>query len=132
MRYACMRSGVYRPQLQRLRQGAYVYLQHEARMTLDVKARHTTLWMKEMSPSGLLLLEDKDGKECHDHFKKIAPCPRYIKGTIRPKLAVMAEGFPCFVCGETKGVATMLLYDQCQSGWHIACLGPPLTSLPSG
>ena len=26
----------------------------------------------------------------------------------------------------------MLLCDQCQRGWHIACLTPPLSPLPKG
>ena len=33
-------------------------------MTLDVKTGPTILRMKEVLPSGLLLLEGRDGKEC--------------------------------------------------------------------
>jgi hypothetical protein len=46
-RYARIRSGAYRPQLRRFRQGDYVYLQCEAPTTLDVKAGRTILRMKE-------------------------------------------------------------------------------------
>ena len=34
-----------------------------------------------------------------------------IEGTIQPKLAVVPQGLLCFVCGENKGIATMLLCD---------------------
>ena len=48
------------------------------------------------------------------------------------ELVVVLEGFPCFVCREKKRVVTMLSCNQCQHGWHMTCLRPPLTSLPSG
>ena len=44
----------------------------------------------------------------------------------------MPVGYRCVVCGEKKGAATMLLCDQCQRGWHIACLTLPLSTLPKG
>ena len=78
------------------------------------------------------LLEGKDGRECREHYKNCAPCHLPIDGTVHPELTVMPEGLPCFVCGEKKWAATMLLYDQCQRDWHMACLRPPFTSLPYG
>ena len=56
--------------------------------------------MKEVLPSGLLLLEGKDGKECREHSKNYAQCYLPIEGTIYPELAVVSEGFPCFMCGQ--------------------------------
>ena len=109
LRYARIRSGAYRPQLRRFRQGDYVYLQREAPTTLDVRAGRTILRVKEVLPSGLLLLEGKDGRECREHSKNCAPCHLSIEGTVHPELAVVLEGLPCFVCGEKKGAATMLL-----------------------
>jgi hypothetical protein len=64
LRYARIRSGAYRPQLRRFRQGDYVYLQREAPTNLDVKVGRHIPWVKEVLPSGLLLLEGKDGREC--------------------------------------------------------------------
>jgi hypothetical protein len=97
-----------------------------------IRAGRTILWVKEVLPSGLLLLEGKDGRECREHSKNCAPCHLSIEGTVHPELDVVLECLPCFVCGEKKRAATMLLCDQCQRGWHMACLRPPLTSLPSG
>ena len=132
LRYARIRSGAYRPQLRRFRVGDYVYLQREAPTTLDVKAGRTILRVKDILPSGVLLLEGKDGQECRDNTKNCAPCHLPIEGTICPELAVVPAGYRYVVCGEKKGAATMLLCDQCQRGWHMACLTPPLSTLPEG
>ena len=53
LRYARIRSGVYRPQLRRFRQGDYVYLQCEVTTTLDVRAGRTILQVKEVFPNSL-------------------------------------------------------------------------------
>ena len=132
LRYACIRSGAYRLQLRRFSKGDYVYLQREAPTTLDVKAGRTILRVKDVLPSGILLLEGKDGRECREHSKNCAPCHLPIDGFVHPELAVVPDGLPCFVCGEKKGAATMLLCDRCQRGWHMACSTPPLSTLPSG
>ena len=64
LRYACICSRTYRPQLRRFSTGDDVYLQREAPTTLDVKAGRTILCVKDVLPSGILLLEGKDGREC--------------------------------------------------------------------
>ena len=89
---------------------------------MDVKAGRTILRVKEILPSGVLLLEGKDGQECRDNTKNCAPCHLPIEGTVHPEMAVVPPGYRCFVCGESKGVATVLLCDQCQCGWHMTCL----------
>jgi len=49
----------------RFSRGDYVYLQREAPTTLDVKARRTILRvLKDVLPSGILLLKGKDRQEC--------------------------------------------------------------------
>ena len=101
-------------------------------MTSDIKAMHTILQVKKMLPRGLLLLEDNDGRECHEHSRNCIPYHLPIEDTVHPEPTVMPEDFICFVCGEKKRTATMLLCDQCQRGWHMTCLWPPLTSLPFG
>ena len=132
LRYARIRSGAYRPQLRRFSMGDYVYLQREAPTTLDVRAGRTILRVKDVLPSGILLLEGKDGRECREHSKNCAPCHLPIDGSVHPELAVVPEGLPCFACREKKGAASMLLCDHCQRGWHMACLTPPLSTLPFG
>ena len=99
---------------------------------LDVRAGHTILRVKDVLPSGILLPEDKDGREYQEHSKNCAPYYLSINGSVHPELAVVPQGLPCFVCGEKKGAATILLCDHCQCGWHMACLKPSLSILPSG
>ena len=130
LRCARIRSGAYRPQLGRFKVGNYMYLQHEAPTTLDMKAGRTILRVKEILPSGVLLLEGKDGQECKDNTKNYAPYHLPIKRTIFLELAMVLVGYKCVVCGEKKGVATMLLCDV--RGWHMAYLTLPLSMLPEG
>ena len=88
--------------------------------------------IKDILSSGVLILEGKDGQECKDNTKNCAPCHLPIKDIIYPELAVVPAGYRCVVRGEKKGAATMLLCDQCQRGWHMACLTPLLSTLPEG
>lgn len=132
LQYARIRSGAYQPQLRRFSRRDYVYLQPEAPTTLDVKAGRTILCVKDGLPIRILLLEGKDGRECREHSKNCALCHLSIDGSVHPELAVMPDGLPCFVCGEKKGATTMLLCDHYQRGWHMACLTPPLPTLPIG
>ena len=98
-------------------------------MTLDVRTGRNILRVKEMLPNGVLLLETKGGKKCHEHSKNCAPYHLFIESTFYTELAVILKGLPYFVCGVKKGAATMLLCDQCQHGWHMVCLEPPITTL---
>ena len=72
---------------------------------MDVRAGRTILRVKDVLPSGILLLEGKDGRECREHSKNCAPCHFSIDDSIHPELAVVPDGLPCFVCGEKKGAA---------------------------
>ena len=107
--YARIYSGAYQPQLRRFWQGDYVYFPHEAPTTLDVRAGCTILQVKEVLPSGLLLLEGKDGRGCREHSKNCAPCHLPIEGRVQPKF--YARGSFVFFMWEKKGAATMLLCD---------------------
>jgi hypothetical protein len=102
LHYARIHSGAYQPQLRRFRQGDYVYLQRESPTTLDVKAGHTILRVKEVLPSDLLLLKGKDGRECHKHSRNCAPCHLSIEGTVHPELVVVPKDLPYFVCGKKR------------------------------
>ena len=83
--------------------GDYVYLQREAPTTLDVRAGRTILRVKDVLPSGILLLEGKDGRGCREHSKNCAPYHLPIDGSVHPELAIVPDGLPCFVCSEKKG-----------------------------
>jgi hypothetical protein len=38
----------------------------------------------------------------------------------------------CVTCGQSDREESMLLCDGCDAGYHMACLTPPLTNVPSG
>jgi hypothetical protein len=102
LRYARIHSGAYQPQVRRFSKGDYIYLQQEVPTTLDVKAGRTILRIKDVLPSGILLLEGKDGRECREHSKNCAPCHLPIDGSVHPEFAVVPQDLPCYVCGEKK------------------------------
>ena len=85
-------------------------------MTLHAKTGRTILRVKDVLSSGILLLQGKDGRECREHSKNCALYHLPIDGSVHPELAIVPDGFPCFICGEKKGAATILLCDQCQRG----------------
>lgn len=71
-------------------------------MTLDVKTRSAILHIKDALPSGIMVLEGTNGQEYRGHLKNCVHCHLPIKGALHPKLVVVHEGLPCFVCGEKK------------------------------
>ena len=99
---------------------------------MDIRAGRTILCVKDVLPSGILLLEGKDGRKWREHSKNRAPCHLPINDSVHLEVAVVPQGLPYFVSGKKKGAATMLLCDHCQRGSHMACLTPPLSILPSG
>jgi len=131
LQYTRICSRAYWPQLKRFSQGDYIYLQLEALITLDVKARCTILHVKDVLSTSILLLEGKDGWECQEHSKNCAPYHLLVEDFAHSKLAVVLVGLSCYVCGEKKGATTMLLCDQCQHRWHMAHLMLPLSTLSS-
>jgi hypothetical protein len=122
LRYACIRSGAYRPQLQWFKVCNYLYLQHEAPRTLDVLVGRSILRVKAILSNRVFFLEGKDGQKYRDNTKNYAPCQLPIEGDVYPKLTINLLGYKCIMYAETKGATTMSLYDLFQQGWHMACL----------
>eukprot|EP00245_Coleochaete_scutata_P000411 TRINITY_DN1051_c1_g1_i1.p1 TRINITY_DN1051_c1_g1~~TRINITY_DN1051_c1_g1_i1.p1 ORF type:complete len:1227 (+),score=252.29 TRINITY_DN1051_c1_g1_i1:430-3681(+) len=133
LRYATIRGGGYRPRVRRFQPGDYVYLQQTAGRTLDVTAGRVVLRVKALKPSGVLLLEGRDGGEWEDHARNCAPCHLPdIEGTVDPSLRIAPASLRCMACGETTQGGQMVLCDRCQRGWHTFCLRPPLEEIPAG
>jgi len=78
-----------------------------------VKAGHTIIYMKDVLPSGILLLEGKDGRKCQEHSKNCVPCYLPIEGSVHPELAILPIGLSCYICNKKKKAAIILLCDQC-------------------
>ncbi|BBN08003.1 hypothetical protein Mp_4g07990 [Marchantia polymorpha subsp. ruderalis] len=133
LRYATIRGGGYRPSIRRFHVGDYVYLQQTAPTTLDVTAGRTILRVREVLPSGVLLLEGRDGVVWKDHVRNCAPChlPN-VDGTMDPSLAIVRASLRCMLCGSAVQAARMLVCDRCSRGWHMSCLTPPIDVIPAG
>ena len=131
LRYATIRGGGYRPQLRRFVAGNYVYLQQTAPTTLDVTAGRVILRVRQVLPTGVLELEGMDGRIWKDHTRNCAPChlPN-IDGRVDPNLSSIPASLKCMLCGRAQGAATMILCDDCSTGWHMQCLTPPLVQIP--
>jgi hypothetical protein len=94
---------------------------------LDVTIGRVILHVQKVLLFGLLLLEGQDGQTWKDHVPNCAPCHLFnVDGQIDPSLAVIPINLWCMLCGQSIGVTTMLVYDWCSRGWHMACLTPPL------
>ncbi|BBN09865.1 hypothetical protein Mp_4g23350 [Marchantia polymorpha subsp. ruderalis] len=133
LRYETIRGGGYRPSIRRFYVGDYVYLQQTALTTLDVTAERTILRVREVLPSGVLLLEGRDDVVWKDHVRNCAPChlPN-VDGTMDPSLAIVRAGLRCMLCGSVGQAARMLVCDRCSRGWHMSCLTPPIYVIPAG
>jgi hypothetical protein len=59
--YVTIQGSRYRPSIRRFSPGDFVYLRQTAPTTLDVTAGRTILKVRELLPSGVLLLEGRDG-----------------------------------------------------------------------
>jgi hypothetical protein len=133
LRYAKIRGGGYRPSVRRFHVGDFVYLQQTAPTTLDVTAGRTILRVREVLSSGVLMLEGRDGVVWKDHVRNCAPChlPN-VDGVVDPSSARISAGLRCRLCGSAGDAAHMLLCDVCSTGWHMSCLTPALTVVPTG
>jgi hypothetical protein len=134
LRYATVRSGAYHPRLRRYTVGDYVYVRvGQPNSSLDMSHFDHILRVKEIKPSGNLVLQGRCGKTVTTNVTNVAPChlPNIdtapLEGLARP-LASLA----CEVCGFTDQEEVMLLCDACETGWHIHCLTPALPAVPEG
>jgi hypothetical protein len=91
------------------------------------------LRIKAIKPSGVLELQGANECTIGDHSKICAPChllnldPTIITSTWIPPL-----DYPCEVCQRTDNVDQMILCNNCNGGYHLLCLKPKLTQVPTG
>ncbi len=84
-----------------------------------------------IKPSSVLELQGANGRTIWDHSKNCVPChlpnldPTIIMSTWIPPL-----DYPCQVCQRTNDADQMLLYDNCNGGYHLFYLELKLTQIP--
>lgn len=122
--YARMRGGGFRPSLRVFKVGDFVYLKQKALTTLHISTRSVVLRVKEVRPSGVLILQGRCGRLFSTNVRHCAPC--HLSGidpTLYPELARPGPHMECELCHHTDDDRLMLLCDSCGLGWHTTCLG---------
>ena len=137
LRYGTLRSGGYLPKIKRFEVGDYVYTSHKTPdgkppSNLQMLARPEVLRILEVRPSGVLVLQGRDGATINEHRDHVAHCHLPIlDATVKPHRRPSRDQ-PCLVCNLPDREDVMLLCDQCDAGFHIDCLDPPLLAVPPG
>lgn len=95
-------------------------------------AGRSILRVREVLPSGVLMLEGRDGVVWKYHVRNCVPChlPN-VNDTMDPSLAIVRVGLRCMLCGAVAEAAHMLVCDRCSRGWHMSCLTPPIDVVPT-
>ena len=113
----------------------FVYVRKQDKHGLDIGAKQHVLRVAEVRPSGVLILQGRCGKCTAVHSSHCAPChlPNIDAGMDwslnRPPAAAACEQ-----CGgEVDEQGNKLIFcDNCNSGWHLQCCQPPLSTVLRG
>ena len=133
LRYAYTRTGAFRPQSQRFAVGDYVYIRRPQDSKTQLEAQPKILQIKRLTTTGTIELMGRCGQSATTHVRNVAPCHLpHIDGRVVPGLARPTVDHPCEICSLPDRASEMLLCDSCNSGYHMSCLTPPLTKVPTG
>jgi hypothetical protein len=134
LRYRTVRSGHYQPVGYSFAVGDFVYVRRRNVVnTLQTEAGPSILRVVEVRPSGVLLLQGRCGNTTTANVSECAPCHlSNIDPTLDPTLQHIGANLPCNICGSPDESVPMLLCDGCNGGYHINCLSPPLSAVPTG
>ena len=136
LRYALVRGGGWQPGAHKFRVGDYVYLKRVSKdNTLSMPVKSTILRVHQVKPSGVLRLIGGCGSIMDVHAENCAPCHLLdIDPSIDLELRAVSKHASCEVCGLMHDEDVLLACDQpgCNKLYHIYCLRPQLTEIPSG
>ena len=132
-RYAAKRDGVYKRSVHRFEPGDFVYVERSNPQALQMRVKGAIYRIKQVKPSGVVVLHGKCGREMQVHLEKLLPCHL---ANIDPEIDVTLQrpgaSLACEMCGQQDDEDVMLLCDQCGCGWHTFCLTPALPEVPPG
>ncbi|PNH01248.1 PHD and RING finger domain-containing protein 1 [Tetrabaena socialis] len=133
-RYATLRSGSYVPRVERFEPGDYVYvLQRNRVSTLQLPTLEHVLRVVSVTPEGVATLVGRCGTTSKESVSNLAFCHlSNIDPIIDPHIAIPAADLACEHCGFPNHEDKMLLCDGCGTGWHLYCLQPALSTVPTG
>jgi hypothetical protein len=129
LRYAHTRGGSFKPKVRQFDVGDFVYLQLND--TLNTYYGRTILKIKVIRPSSVLELQGANGHTIWDHSKNCMPCHLNLNPTIIMSTWIPPLDYPCQVCQKIEDADQMLLSNNCNGGYHLFCLKPKLTQVPT-
>ena len=138
LRYAKLRSGGYLPKILRFEVGDYVYVRRntssgKAPSSLEALARPEILRIREVRPSGVLVLQGRCGRTIIENPVNCAPCHLpIVDGDLDLAQAKPTVDVACEKCRLPDNEHIMLMCDSCDHFWHTYCLEPPLYAVPQG
>ena len=133
-RYKDVRSGKYVPRQRRFEVGDFVFVKYsDAQMdTMRPTARAVILRVHKVTDAGALELIGSDGTTKTVPAAYCARCPLpNVDGRVRQDAPITADT-ACRVCSRTDQEEVMVLCDGCDGAWHVHCLTPAITAVPSG
>jgi len=134
LRYAAICGGDYLPVLREFQAGYFVYLKRRnLDSVLQMAAKRPVYRVKDVCENGTIILQGKCGTTFVNNVVNCAPC--HLPGidpTIDVLLCNPENSLGCEVCHFVDQGESMLLYDACGTGWHMACLDPPIIVVPKG
>lgn len=127
LRYGKLRTGGFLPQVAHFFVGDYVYVKEATRRSnaLEPLARDSILRVREVRPSGVLVLEGSCGTTCVVNALNCQKCHLPIKATEVTQIVRPTPDHHCEVCKLPNRAALMLLCDSCNRGYHTFCIGLP-------
>ena len=81
----------------------------------------------------MLVLQNQAGRTMEKHYGHCVPCmlPNLL-GDMYAGLVKPQADLPCQVCRDHHHWESMLLCDNCDNGWHMYCVDPPMEEVPPG
>ena len=132
-RFLKVRGGSWDWPKPRIQVGDFVLVKRAVKGGLDVKSHPTILKVVAFRPSGVVIMQGRNGVQIQEQIKNVAPCSLPVKdaGTEPTRYTSNSSVF-CRECGGREQEEAILLCDRCQKGYHYWCLTPRLLAIPSG
>lgn len=138
LHYAKTRAGAYVDGAISMPVGSYVYVkQHSTSAakggkTFAPRTHQSVMRVVAHKDSGVMTLEGRCESKLDVNMAHCTPCHLdIIDHSTYPALARPAADLACEVCNLPTGEESMLMCDACGTGWHLACLNPPLEAVPA-
>jgi hypothetical protein len=126
LRYARTRGGAYVPRVHQFLPGDYVYVRRQGMLqdALLPRSKETVLRVVEVRANGRVVVQGRCGAEETLHVQQLAPCHLPdVDPVVDKRLYKPPADWPCQICGMSDDASTMLLCDNCNTGWHKECMG---------